>query len=61
MAMILLLPAGSCLNAASGNAICDATEAARSEHAAALSADGGDMSVVSGARLIRMIDAGCSK
>jgi hypothetical protein len=59
-AMILLLPAGSCLNGASAPAICDGTQAARTAHAAALATDGGDESVVTGARLIRLIDAGCN-
>jgi hypothetical protein len=45
---------------ASGEAICGATDAARTEHAAALAHDGGPISVVTGARLIRMIDAGCN-
>jgi hypothetical protein len=59
MAMILLLPAGSCLNGASAPAICDGTAASRTAHAAALAQDGGDLSVVTGARLIRQLDAGC--
>jgi hypothetical protein len=45
---------------ASGEAICGATEAARTEHATALADDGGPLSVVTGARLIRLIDAGCA-
>jgi hypothetical protein len=44
---------------ASGEAICGATDAARTEHAAALARDGGPLSLVTGARLIRLIDAGC--
>lgn len=59
LATILLLPAGSCMNVASQPAICDGTAAARTAHAAALAQDGGDASVVTGARLIRLIDAGC--
>jgi hypothetical protein len=47
------------VNVRSGDAICDGTAAARSEHAAALVEDGGDKSVVTGARLIGLIDAGC--
>ena len=39
--------------------ICDGLEAATREHAAALAEDGGDRSVVTGARLIRALDAGC--
>jgi len=40
-------------------ALCDGTKAARREHAAALASDGGPMSLVTGARLIRVMDAGC--
>jgi hypothetical protein len=40
-------------------AICDATAVLRTDHAAALAVDGGSLSVVTGARLIRAIDAGC--
>lgn len=46
--------------AASDAALCGGTEAARREHAAALAADGGDRSVLTGARLIRLMDAGCN-
>lgn len=48
-----------CANVESSNALCDGTAAARTKHAAALAEDGGDKSVVTGATLIRMIDAGC--
>jgi hypothetical protein len=48
------------VNVASGEAICGATDAARTEHAAALADDGGPLSLVTGARLIRLIDAGCA-
>jgi hypothetical protein len=44
---------------ASTDAICAGTEAARTEHAAALAHDGGDLSVITGAHLIRLVDAGC--
>lgn len=52
---------GGCVNAGgnSGAAICDATDRARTEHAAALAQDGGPRSMVTGARLVAMIDAGC--
>jgi hypothetical protein len=50
-----------CVSVASQVAICDGTAAARTTHAAALAEDGGDLSVVTGARLIRLIDAGCAK
>lgn len=57
--MIPIFCATGCVNAVSSNAICDATSAIRTEHAAALAADGGDKSVVTGARLIAMIDGAC--
>ena len=60
LAMILLLPAGSCMNGASEAAICDGTAAARTAHAAALAQGGDDAAVVTGAALIRLLDAGCS-
>lgn len=59
--MILLLPACSWKTVPSGEALCDGTAAARTDHAAALAEDGGDRSVVTGARLIRLIDAGCGQ
>jgi hypothetical protein len=57
---MLTLPASGCVSVVSGDAICGATDAARTEHAAALAHDGGHLSVVTGARLIRLIDAGCA-
>ena len=59
LGMIPMLLGVGCVNAPSNSALCDGTAAARKTHAAALAADGGDLSVVSGARLIAMIDAGC--
>ena len=53
------LLATGCMSAVNSNAICDATSAIRTEHAAALAVDGGDKSVVTGARLIAMIDGAC--
>ena len=61
MAMILMLLAAGCVSAVSEAAVCDGTEAARREHAAALASDGGDRSAVTGAKLIRLMDAGCGK
>lgn len=49
------------MSVASGNAICAGTEAARSEHAAALADDGGPLSLVTGANLIQIMDAGCGR
>lgn len=57
--MILLFFVSGCVSAVSSNAICDGTFAIRTEHAAALAADGGDKSVVTGSRLIAMIDGAC--
>lgn len=48
-----------CVSVASTDAVCAGTEAARTEHAAALADDGGPLSLVSGARLIQLLDAGC--
>lgn len=48
-----------CVSVASNGAICDGTKSARTDHAAALAQDGGDLSVVTGAHLIRLLDAGC--
>jgi hypothetical protein len=47
------------MNVASEAAICDGTAAARTAHAAALAQGGDDASVVTGAALIRLMDAGC--
>lgn len=51
--------ASGCAPAVNQRAICDATAASRTAHAAALAEDGGDRSVVTGALLIRQIDAAC--
>ena len=56
----MLLVSG-CANALNDSAICDGTAQSRTSHAAALAADGGAQSLVTGALLIRQIDAGCSK
>jgi hypothetical protein len=57
--MTLMLLGASCTSVVSGEAICDATAASRTAHAAALAEDGGDKSVVTGAYLIRQLDAAC--
>ena len=57
--MILMLPVAGCMSGANPDAICDGTDATRTQHAAALAADGGPQSVVTGARLIRQIGAAC--
>ena len=57
--LTLTLPVTGCVSAVSGDAICAGTKEARTEHAAALADDGGPLSLATGARLIRLIDAGC--
>jgi uncharacterized protein YceK len=59
LVMTLLYFVSGCASVVSSNAICDGTAAARTKHAAALANDGGDASVVTGARLIAMIDGAC--
>lgn len=48
-----------CVNVGSGTAICEATNKTRTAHAAALAEDGGNLSVVTGQKLIAQIDAAC--
>jgi hypothetical protein len=50
-----------CANAPNNAAICDGTARSRTAHASALVADGGPLSLVTGATLIQQIDAGCDK
>ena len=57
--MALMLISG-CATVPSGDAICDGSAQLRTEHAAALVADGGPASKQSGAALIGTIDAGCA-
>jgi len=57
--MMPILAASGCVHAVSDSAICHGTEASRTAHAAALAEDGGDRSVITGAYLIRQIDAAC--
>ncbi|NPD15729.1 hypothetical protein HOY34_11000 [Xinfangfangia sp. D13-10-4-6] len=61
-ALCLMMPAAGCVIGprTSGDALCDGTRAARAEHAAALADSADDRAVVSGARLIRLLDAGCA-
>jgi len=56
---MLTLPVTGCVSASGNRAICDGTVQARTAHAEALAQDGGDLSVVTGAHLIRLLDAGC--
>ena len=62
MLLMTLLFCVSCSNIAtpaSDSAICDATRAARADLAKVLAVSADDRAVVSGARLIRQVDAGC--
>jgi len=59
LAMILAFSVTGCGIAVSDRAICDGTSADRTAHAAALARDGGDLSVTTGAALIRKLDAAC--
>lgn len=59
--MMQMLAVAGCEIAASEAAICSGTASARTEHAAALAVDGGDQSVVTGARLVKLLDAGCDQ
>ncbi len=47
--------------AVNDSALCTGLERPVAAHAAALAEDAGSKSVVTGARLIRMIDAGCGR
>ena len=58
--LTLTLPVTGCVSGVSGDAICSGTEQARTEHAAALADDGGSLSLVTGARLIQILDSGCA-
>lgn len=65
MVMIPILLAAGCTNAPrltgpNAEAICVGTAVSRTDHAAALAKDGGNASVVTGARLISQIDAACA-
>ena len=60
LGMTLMLLGAGCVSVASEQAICDGTATARKEHAAALATDGGNLSVTTGARLIKLMDAGCA-
>jgi len=42
-------------------AICDGTAAATTAHAQALAEDGGPVSLKTGVRLVRLLDAGCNR
>jgi len=61
LCLMLMLPLNGCANAPNDSAICDGTAQSRTSHAAALAADGGPHSLVTGALLIQKIDAGCGQ
>ncbi|WMM94920.1 hypothetical protein CRP804_gp42 [Roseobacter phage CRP-804] len=48
-----------CATVVSEDAICDGTERLRDDHTDALLADGGDLSVTTGAALIDALDRAC--
>lgn len=58
--LMLTLPLAGCVTGVSQKAICDGTASARTDHAKALVADGGNLSLVTGANLISKIDAACN-
>lgn len=58
LCLMLLSGCGVGLNE---SAICDGTAQSRTAHAAALVVDGGPQSILTGALLIRQIDAGCEQ
>ena len=62
-AMIPLFFVTACVSATprSGDAICDGTRAARADHAAALADTQDERALMTGARLIGLLDAGCEK
>ena len=57
-----LIAANGCASGVvSDSALCAGTAQATTDHAAALAEDGGNRSVVTGAFLIRQLDAGCGR
>ena len=57
--LLFCVSCSSIATPASDSAICDATRASRADLAKALAVSPDDAAVVSGARLIRQVDAGC--
>lgn len=59
--MTLTMLAGCSPGAIPGpvDTLCRETRAARTDHVAALLADGGDRSVLTGQRLVALLDAAC--
>jgi len=58
--LTLTLVGNGCASVTSNSAVCDGSRADRTAHAAALVADGGPQSLVTGQRLISRLDAGCA-
>lgn len=62
LVMIPMLYATGCAGVGvSDSALCAGLAVPATDHAAALAEDAGPRSVVTGARLIRLIDAGCGE
>jgi hypothetical protein len=59
--LIPMLLLSGCAAGLNDSAICNGTAQSRTSNAEALAADGGPLSLVTGALLIQQIDAGCSK
>ena len=60
MLLLALVSISGCMSAVStSGAICDGSFDLRTDHAAALSQDGGPLSQKTGAALIGSLDAGC--
>lgn len=62
MRLILIVPlmlATGCASTGNDAAICDGTQQARADHAAALIDSDHDKSVLTGARLLALMKAGC--
>jgi hypothetical protein len=57
--LMLTLPGCGLQNAPNDSALCDGTESARAAHAEALASEASDAAVITGARLIGLLDAGC--
>lgn len=57
--LLVTLSLAACLASPEPSGVCAGLEPLERDHAAALLADGGDQSVVTGNRLIASIDAAC--
>lgn len=59
LVMTLTLLGAGCASTTSDSAICDGTKQARTAHAAALADSDDDAAVLTGARLLALMKAGC--